>query len=115
MPNADHYNRERYVAQPGQQRGMSVSQQRYQQARNAKPINPRILLALGVVAIALLAVIVIRFIAFSGTASQYGAVKSQIDQNNAQITQLEESAAQSQAEIDSMQPEIEKYNASGKK
>lgn len=94
---------------------MPVSQQRYHAARPERPVNPRVMLALAAIAVVLLAIIIVRFIAFGGTAAEYGAVKSQIDEQRAQIAQLETSSTELQGQIDSMQPVIEQYNASGKK
>lgn len=111
---AERYSRERYVAQQGVQRGASAAPSRQAQAHRAKPVNPRTLLILAAVAAVLLAVIIVRFIAFGGTASEYGAVKAQIDEQNTQMAQLEESSAGLQEQIDSMQPLIDQYNATKK-
>lgn len=112
---ATQYSRDRYVSQPGQQRGTSVSQQNYDKARRVKPIDPRAILASGVIAVILLAVIVVRFIAFGGVASEYGAAKAAIDEQQTQLTELQTSNGELQAEMDSMQGLIDRYNNSGKK
>ena len=115
VAQATQYSRDRYVSQPGQQRGSSVSQQNYERARRAKPVDPRMIFALGIVALILAAVIIIRFVTFGGVASEYGAAKAAIDQQQTQLTELETSNGELQAEIDSMQGLIDRYNNSGKK
>lgn len=115
VAQATQYSRDRYVSQPGQQRGSSVSQQNYERARRAKPIDPRMIFALGIIALVLAAVIIIRFVTFGGVASEYGAAKAAIDQQQTQLTELETSNGELQAEMDSMQGLIDRYNNSGKK
>ena len=115
VAQATQYSRDRYVSQPGQQRGSSVSQQNYERVRRAKPIDPRMIFALGIIALILLAVIIIRFVTFGGVASEYGAAKAAIDQQQTQLTELETSNGELQAEMDSMQGLIDRYNNSGKK
>lgn len=112
---ATQYSRDRYVSQPGQQRGTSVSQQNYAKARRVKPVDPRAILASGVIAVILLVVIVVRFVAFGGVASEYGAAKAAIDEQQTQLTELQTSNDELQAEMDSMQGLIDRYNNSGKK
>lgn len=112
---ATQYSRDRYVSQPGQQRGTSVSQQNYDKARRVKPVDPRAILASGVIAVVLTVVIVVRFILFGGVASEYGAAKAAIDEQQAQLTELQTSNGELQAEMDSMQGLIDRYNNSGKK
>ena len=112
---ATQYSRDRYVSQPGQQRGSSVSQQNYDKARRVKPIDPRAVLAAAVIAVVLTVVIVVRFILFGGVASEYGAAKAAIDEQQAQLTELQTSNGELQAEMDSMQGLIDRYNNSGKK
>lgn len=103
------------MSQPGQQGGSSVSQQNYDKARRVKPVDPRAILASGVIAAILLVVIVVRFIAFGGVASEYGAAKAAIDEQQTQLAELQTSNGELQAEMDSMQGLIDRYNNSGKK
>lgn len=114
-PQANQYSRDRYVSQPGQQRGASVSQQNYAKARRVKPVDPRALLAAAVIAVVLAVVIIVRFVLFGGTASEYGVAKAAIDQQQSQLTELQTSNEDLQAQIDSMQGLIERYDNSGKK
>ena len=107
VAQANQYSRDRYVSQPGQQRGASVSQQNYAKARRVKPVDPRALLAA--------VVIIVRFVLFGGTASEYGVAKAAIDQQQSQLTELQTSNEDLQAQIDSMQGLIERYDNSGKK
>lgn len=115
IAQANQYSRDRYVSQPDQQFGASANRQGYDKGRRVKPVDPRMILGLGVVAVILLAVIIIRFVAFGGIASEYGAAKAAIDQQQAQLTELQTSNGELQAEMDSMQGLIERYNNSGKK
>lgn len=103
------------MSQPGQQRGSSVSQQNYDKARRIKPVDPRALLAAAVIAVVLAVVIIVRFILFGGVASEYGAAKAAIDEQQAQLTEFQTSNGELQAEMDSMQGLIDRYNNSGKK
>lgn len=106
---ANQYGRERYVRQPGQQRAMPVSQQNFDKAR--KPVNPTALVALGVVAIVLVAFIAIRFILFGSTAAQFEAMQSDIRQEQTQLDELTASNDELQQQIDSWQPTIDEYEA----
>lgn len=115
VAQATQYSRDRYVSQPGQQRATSVSRQNYERARRVKPVDPRVILGLGVVAVILLVVIIVRFVAFGGIASEYGVAKAAIDQQQTQLADLQTSNGELQAEMDSMQGLIERYNNSGKK
>jgi cell division protein FtsB len=115
VAQANQYSRDRYVSQPGQQRGASVSQQNYAKARRVKPVDPRALLAAAVIAVVLAVVIIVRFVLFGGTASEYGVAKAAIDQQQSQLTELQTSNEDLQAQIDSMQGLIERYDNSGKK
>lgn len=115
VAQANQYSRDRYTSRSGQKRGASVSQQNFDHARRAKPIDPRAILALAIVTVILAAVIIVRFIAFGGVASEYGAAKAAIDQQQTQLTELETSNGELQAEMDSMQGLIDRYNNSGKK
>lgn len=74
-------------------------------------MNPNHVLILGAVAALLLLVIVIRFIVFGGTASDYNAVKAEIEQENNQTLELEINNNELQGEIDSMKGLIDEYNA----
>lgn len=109
-PNADRYSRDRYLKQPGQGRATSVSHQNYQSMRREKPVNSNIVLILGAVAAFLLLILVVRFIAFSGTAADYNAVKDEIKQESVQTEELDAQNTDLQSEIDSMQELIEQYN-----
>ena len=115
VTQANQYSRDRYVSQPGQQRGASVSQQNYAKARRVKPVDPRAFLAAAVIAVVLAVVIIVRFVLFGGTASEYGVAKAAIDQQQSQLTELQTSNEDLQAQIDSMQGLIERYDNSGKK
>lgn len=92
---------------------MPVSQQNFAQvqAQRSKPVNPRVLMVLAAIAVVLIAIIVIRFVAFGGTASEYGAVQDSIKQEQAQIAELEQSNDELQAKMDSMQGLIDEYNS----
>ena len=89
-----------------------MSQQNYAKARHVKPVDPRALLVAAVIAVVLAVVIIVLF---GGTASEYGVAKAAIDQQQAQLTELQTSNEDLQAQIDSMQGLIERYDNSGKK
>ncbi len=92
-----------------------MSQQNYAKARRVKPVDPRAFLAVAVIAVVLAVVIIVRFVLFGGTASEYGVAKAAIDQQQSQLTELQTSNEDLQAQIDSMQGLIERYDNSGKK
>ncbi len=92
-----------------------MSQQNYAKAQRVKPVDPRAFLAAAVIAVVLAVVIIVRFVLFSGTASEYGVAKAAIDQQQSQLTELQTSNEDLQAQIDSMQGLIERYDNSGKK
>lgn len=79
--------------------------------RSTRPLNMSHALIAGGIALVLLAVLILRFVLFSGTANGYNAVNAQIEQENAQTLELEAENNELQAEIDSMQGLIEQYNA----
>lgn len=111
-PRATNYGRDRYVRQSGQD---GASSSKFPgRASNSQPANPTHVIGLAAVAALLLIVLVIRFIVFGGTASDYGAVRAQIDQENEQTFELEVENNELQGEIDSMQGLIEQYNKTNK-
>lgn len=108
--NAERYSRDRYLKQPGQGRATSVSQQSYESMRRESPVNSNLALIIAAVAAFLLVILVVRFIAFSGTAAEYGSVKDEIRQETAQTEELDAQNTDLQSEIDSMQELIDQYN-----
>lgn len=106
---ATQYSRDRYMRQPGQQHVMPVSQQNFDKAR--KPINPTVLIILGVVAAILVAIIAVRFVLFGSTAAEYESIQANIRQEQTQLDELSTSNTELQEQIDSWQGTIDEYNA----
>lgn len=107
---SDQYSRDRYLTREGR-RSEPVSKQNFEQTRRAHFVNPKVFMALAAVAVVLLAVIVIRFIAFGGTASEYGKIQNELNQERTQLTELQASNDELQSKMDSMQGLIDEYNS----
>lgn len=108
---ANQYNRDRYVRQSGQQRIIPAGQSSPNRSRPAKPVDQRAIVALAAVAIILLAVIIVRFVFFGSTASQYESIQAEIRQEQAQLDEFESASAELQAQVDEWQPTIDEYNS----
>lgn len=112
--DATRYSRDHYVRRDGQSRSIPVSQQSYVAVNRQKPVKPQVLLALSVLAVALLAIIVVRLVAFGGSAGEYLSLRDSISTTQAQIQELEASDGEMQAQMDAWQQTIDIYNSSKK-
>lgn len=85
--------------------------QDYGKIQVAKPVNPTILVVLGVVAAILLAIIALRFVLIGPTALEFESIQGDIRNEQAQLTELNESNDELQGQIDSWQATIDEYDA----
>lgn len=104
---ADSYGRDRYTRQANDKH---VGKQGFKGIPTAPAANQNLLLVLAGIAVLFLVILVIRFIAFSPTASDYSEVRAQLEQENAQTLELEADNNELQGEINSMQGLIQEYN-----
>lgn len=91
-----------------------MSQQSYVAVNRQKPVKPQVLLALGVLAVALFVVIAVRLVAFGGSAGEYLALRDSISTTQSQIEELEASDGEMQAQMDAWQQTIDTYEKSKK-
>lgn len=107
---ASNYERDKYVKATSKQPS-SHGQKSQGRGQGDASGNQTLLFGLVIVAAFLLAILILRFVVFSGTASEYGAVRAEIEQQNDQTLELETQNNELQAEINSMQGLIDQYNA----